>query len=322
MRICIWYKITGKAWGGSNSFLRTLANEFVDRGHKVTFSPTAHDDVVLVNSWSRGQGRYLPINQVKYVMVSGSTFPFWGLLNFGKKPIVQRVDGIARLYGRQDELADSIQLEIARLSSHVVFQSRFSEASFAQNGVLPAHSSIIHNAVDGRIFYPGGPLMLPGGKLKLIAVSWSTNPKKGFSWLPRLAEIAGIEVSFVGKWLETVDPGAVRLLGVKSAPAIAELLRASHALVQPSENETCSNVIVEGLACGLPVLYHPSGGNVELANEYGVPLTENLPSVVEVLSDRYPEFRSRIIEDRSKFLINTCADKYLGVFQEVLEGNL
>lgn len=318
MRVCIWYKLTKRPWGGSNSFLATLVREFQHSGIEVDFSPKKQDQVILVNSWSRGKGRYLDPRAVGELIQKAEIIEEENQAIRPARPLIQRLDGIARLYGRHDPKADNIQFALAKMADYVVFQSEFARASFSQHGIQPEHNEVIHNAVDGRLFYPADSAQNPGKRIRVAAISWSDNLMKGFNVLPKLAALPGVELFFIGNWNPTVNPGEVTLLGIKSRREIATILRGMHLLVHPAENDPCSNVILEGLASGLPVLFHDSGGNPELAGKYGLPLQDNLVAVIEVAHQRYNELREIILENRAEFLIANCAEKYLSVFEKSL----
>ncbi len=326
MRICIWFRTTKSAWGGSNTFLRTLSQQLERSGHEVIQWPSYDVDLVLLNSWSAGPGRRTRLGQIEEVRrtgrasVLGRVLPliFWNLIAKKGPPIVHRADGIAHLYGRKDTSVDSLQFEITQLADYVVFQSEYSKDIFAQFGVRPRYWSVIYNGVDGDIFYPATRSSYPHNPLRVAAVSWSQNPMKGFEWLPRLADLPNVEVRFIGRWCPSVSPGNVQLLGVKTSEQLADILRDSDALVQPARNEACSNVILEGLACGLPVIYCDSGGNKELAGDFGISLHDNLPQLIDELKERYSELRSKVLSARPQFLIQHSAAQYVRVFKQVL----
>ena len=50
------------------------------------------------------------------------------------------------------------------------------------------------------------------------------------------------------------------------------MMRSCEVLLFPSENEACPNVVLEGLASGLPVLYKDSGATPELVGDCGLPV--------------------------------------------------
>ena len=86
-------------------------------------------------------------------------------------------------------------------------------------------------------------------------------------------------------------------------------------------NEPCSNAIVEALACGLPVIYRDSGGNRELADEYGVALTKDLSDTLDNLRNQYTDLRNKILFNRDKFLISRAADEYLSMFHYAIANH-
>ena len=99
---------------------------------------------------------------------------------------------------------------------------------------------------------------------------------------------------------------------------LADLLKQHHAFIQLSQNETCSNALLEGISCGLPTIYLNSGSHKELVDEYGVEYTGNWKIDIENIMANYNEFVLRL---RSvPFSIERVADKYLSVIQNVLNS--
>ena len=326
MNICIWFRLTPNPWGGGNQFLRALAQELVKNGHRVSFTPAETADVVLVNAHNVGAGQYLSQGKVAQLRHTG-TVTWWGRFipervwpkrRHQRPVLVHRLDGVAeRLRGHRTK-ADELQPVINRLTDSTIFQSRYSKESFAECGVRPRHSAVIYNAVDPTIFFPAKARVLDDRTLKLIATSWSPNPRKGFATLARLSHIPGVEVRFIGQWCPTVEPANVVQLGTKVSHQIAEVLRDSDAFVHASENETCSNSMLEGLASGLPVLFHDSGGNREIAGEYGVPMTGDLVRDSALLRESHRKVRDKILDDRARFLIPHIAQQYIEAFEHTL----
>ena len=327
MKIAIWYQTIPQPWGGSHQFLLALAKELTRLGYSISSYPDRKTEVVLINAHNRGPGLYLFPNQVAQVRQTGR-FSWYGkwlpakLWSFCPRrgaALVHRLDGIPELYRGVRTKADELQHGINRLADFTIFQSAFCKESFAQRGVTPQSCRIVYNGVDPSFFYPPTQTHLSHTSFRLVAVSWSSNPRKGFTVLAQLSQIPGIEIRFAGHWLSTVDPGRVILLGPRNPAEIAEALRQSDAMIHAAENEPCSNAIVEALACGLPILYRDSGGNRELAGDYGVPLTNTPSGDIEQLRSRHQELRQRILADRPRFLITDIAQQYLKVFQQAIE---
>ena len=328
MRICIWYKTTEGPWGGGNSFLRSLASQLEKNGHVVVDSPSTSVDVVLVNSWTTGATeRYLSPGQVASVRAVGKgpswtrRFPpsIFGLLGRRGPALVHRVDGVAELYRGQGGSADRTQFAISSLADVTVFQSEYCRESFWQYNVRPGAYCVIHNAADPSVFYPSERPAQPGEILRMLATSWSPNPRKGFAILAQLSEVPNVEIRFIGKWAPEIEPRKVILLGVMKAGQIADQLRQSDALVHAAKNEPSSNTIMEALACGLPVLYMNSGANKELAGDYGVELTDDLPGSVENLRRQFALLQERTLSNRSDFLIPKATARYVEAFERATE---
>lgn len=327
MKICIWFEVTNQPWGGGNQFLRALAAVLDEMGHEVSHVP-GNADVILINSHNAGPNQLLYPGTVAQVLQSGraatkwSRFisaDLWRLLPRRGPAIVHRLDGVAELIRGRKTIADKLVPALNRLTDFTIFQSRYSCESFFSHGVQPKNSNIILNGVDGRIFYPPSQKQQPNKTLRLIATSWSPNPRKGFAILAKISQVSGVEVQFVGRWSKLIDPLNVKLLGEKTSSELADYLRDSDAMIHAAENEPCSNAILEALACGLPVLYLDSGGNRELAGEFGITISDNLQEDVDRLRADLWVLRDKVLASRSDFLIGPVAERYVQAFGLALQ---
>jgi glycosyltransferase involved in cell wall biosynthesis len=79
--------------------------------------------------------------------------------------------------------------------------------------------------------------------------------RKGADLLPSASREAGFELLIAGA---TGHPGA-RHLGVLAPEALAEAYSAADCVLFPSRYEACSFVVLEALACGVPLLTTPVG---------------------------------------------------------------
>ncbi len=195
-------------------------------------------------------------------------------------------------------------------------------ASFADHcGIYPERSTIIYNAVDPRLFYPRVKDIGFADRLRLVAVSWSANRRKGFDTLAEMSKLSGVELTFAGNWCPEVPTENVELVGVLQSSELADLMRSSHAMVHAAYNEPCANAIVEAMACGLPVIYRDSGGNRELAGEFGVPITEDLQGDIKGLRERLSQLQRGLIDNMGRFLIERAAREYVSVFREAASSS-
>jgi glycosyltransferase involved in cell wall biosynthesis len=323
MKICIWFQITSGPWGGANQFLGRLSKELVRQGHAVVSNPNDRADVVLVNAFLRGPGRRLRPGLLSQLRHQGRIWEWskaspaglWSWLPRKGPPIVHRLDGVADLYRGTRTRDDDIQASLNRFADYTVFQSKHCLVTFNQIGVCPANYDLIINGVDGDVFFPGDRRRLSGDPLRLIAVSWSSNPRKGFDLLARISRCSGVEVYFIGNWCESIPPEKVRILGVKSPAEVAEILRTMDGMIHAGQHECCSNAILEALASGMPVLYLDSGGNRELAEEHGAALGDDSQRDVDDFRAKFEALREKVLADRERFLIAGVARRYLQAFE-------
>jgi len=329
MKICIWCEVTDQPWGGSNQFLRAFSKELTRLGHDITHKPQKGCDVVLINAHNTGPGTYLSPNHVAELKQRGRISSYgslistslWTLLPRRGPFLFHRLDGVPESYRRVKTKADDIQFTVNPLADFTIFQSDYCRNDFEQRGIHPLRSRVIYNGTDPLLFYPTGDPLPMDSILRLVAVSWSMNIHKGFAKLAEISQIPGVEIRFIGRWPPSIGTAKVILLGTKTSPQTAEILRQSHAMIHAAENDPCSNAIIEALASGLPVLFKDSGGNRELAGDYGIVLTNNTKMDIEQLRYSYKELREKILEHRSRFLIGRAAGQYLDAFQSALSSH-
>ncbi len=157
---------------------------------------------------------------------------------------------------------------LRRLASHIVFVAANNQRRF--NGtVLPA-SSVIYNGVDLSVYYPAGNRR--EGPVKIGFVSNLVDRKRP-DWLVRAAGrlareglnvrvlLAGNDFSGGAKAKELQDlakqegiTGRYDYIGPRSD--VPDVLRSLDILVLPSERdkEAFPRIVVEAMACGIPVL--------------------------------------------------------------------
>ena len=294
--LALFHELAPSPSGGGHQFVRALVRELEARGLDVEQQRISRGTpACLFNSFN---------------------FDFARLRRFSTRGarMVHRVDGPIGAYRGFDDGTDERIARInAELASATVLQSRFSLEKHHELGLQLRDPVVIPNAVDPAIFHP--PALrepLEGRRGRVIATSWSNNPRKGgeaLAWLDRELDHTRYEVTFAGRppaRFEHVTP-----LGPLDSDALAELLRTQDVYVAPSHDDPCSNALLEALACGLPAVYRDSGGHPELVGRGGLPFRadEELGDVLDRLVAELDERRAAI----STHSIAWVADRYLEV---------
>lgn len=231
--------------------------------------------------------------------------------------VVHRIDGPIHLIRGFDREKDELCFELnKRFASATVLQSTWTYQRIAEMSYQPVKPVIIRNAVDADIFHPRGRISFdPSRKIRLIATSWSNNARKGgpvYKWLEERLDWDRFEFTFVGNM--SVPFERIRTMSAVPSDQLGELLRQHDIYLTASENDPCSNAVIEALACGLPVLYRNDGGHPELVGYGGLPFNEveELLPQLDTIANNYELFQRLIVVPT----IDDVAEKYLTLLKE------
>lgn len=297
LRCHILFSFRQGPWGGCNQFLSALREQLRKTGNWVDSPEMA--DVVLIDSFNDA------IEAIRWKhRLPGTVF-------------IHRVDGPVSIYRGKDRFVDRLIHQIgSRIADGVVFQSNYSMQANIRLGMpQPRHYCVINNAPSERYFWPS-PIQVKEGRVRIIAVSWSAHPNKGFdvyAYLDRQLDFSKYAMTFVGnspiafKNIECIPP--------QDPAALGELLRKNNIYITASRHESCSNSLLEALACGLPAVAIRSGGNPEILGGGGVLFsgTEEVIDCIEQVARQLDHFRSQV----QMRTISDVADAYLSFFKEV-----
>jgi glycosyltransferase involved in cell wall biosynthesis len=294
--IAVFHEFLPPPTGGGSQFLRALTGEFRRRGFEIEVNRiSGATPVCLFNSFN---------------------FDFARLQRFARSDcrLVHRVDGPIGSYRGFDDGTDQRILAINRALAHAtVFQSRYSLERHLELGLELRSPVVIPNAPDPAIFHPPDLREpLDGRRIRVVASSWSDNPRKGaatFEWLDRNLDHDRFELTFVGR--VSVLLGKTTMFPALPSEELAELLRLQDIYLAASLDDPCSNALLEALACGLPAVFAASGGHPELVGAAGLPFSsvEDLPAVLARVTDELDVCRAAI---RVPSLADV-ADRYLEV---------
>lgn len=298
--ITIFHEFHKPPYGGGNQFLMALEKEFIKKGKDVGRNNVGKNTrVCLFNSYN---------------------FDFEKLESLKNKfnpRLVHRVDGPISTYrGKEVEIDRKIWGINHRLADATIFQSNYSLNKHRELGLDFKNARVITNASDPEIFNSKGRIAPPDGrrKIKLIATSWSDNPKKGgptLAWLDGNLDTNKYELTFVGR-TKAIFKNAKVLEPVPSEK-LAEILRENDIYIAPSVDDPCSNALIEALNCGLPAVFSNSGGHPELVKEAGEKFenTSDLLAAIDKVSANYIQYQAKI----SVVTLQEVAEQYLKAFE-------
>lgn len=267
-RICILPRVEGI--GGTASFRLKFEQGLRARGVEVTHAVPENADAVLVI----GGTRHL--------------LPLWRARRRGVT-IAQRLDGINWVHKKRNTgvkhflRAEYGNLNLAfirkRIATKIVYQSEFSKNWWeAWYGKIPAPAIVLHNGIDLNLYsarqdnarQPPYRLLIVEGNLgggydmgldNAVALTETLKEKYGLR----------IELVVVGKItdahrarVETNSRAKIHWLGNLPREQIPGVMHSADALFSADLHPACPNVVIEALACGLPVVAFDTGAVHEL----------------------------------------------------------
>lgn len=264
MKICFsLYVKPNKPCGGGSRFALNLSNYLISKGHEIqySFDPSNLPDCILFFDHKLYSDdcitKWLSLDHAKLIRQK-----------FPKIPFITRINDIGYPKSRPENFVKNFS-ELANISNFVIYVSEWLQKDYYKNKIF-TESQVIHNCVDEKSFNIKEYVF---DKPKLFTHHWSDNRMKGWDIYEKIDKwIADkdIDFTFVGN-----IPQGVKLTNTKLYPPlpekeIANIIKQNNIYITASKFEPCGNHFIEGLACGLPLLYTKDSGGTKEFGEYGL----------------------------------------------------
>jgi glycosyltransferase involved in cell wall biosynthesis len=231
-------------------------------------------------------------------------------------PIVVNQAGVAyRAWAgdRTDEINRAFRRALLA-ADHIVYQGAFSKrSSDAFLGEPRGSWEILPNAVDVDRFTPAaspadGPIVLLGGdQTQAYRLELGLRTFRHV-----LDEHPTARLLVSGRLVSDPEPtvrrleldGAVDFLGRYSQAQAPDVFRRAHVLLHTKVNDPCPTIVIEAMACGVPVAYAASGGTLELVGDaagIGVPHYDGLDRDEPPSAEELAAAVAGILAERDRF---------------------
>ncbi|HEV7867934.1 MAG TPA: glycosyltransferase [Chthoniobacteraceae bacterium] len=280
------------AWGGGNQWLLQTARYLQYCGYHVQYDLRGEVDAIVMNHGGLTGKLSIPLEAVQAYKTQHPTVAVLHRVN--DNDVRKKTHEMDARLARFDAVAD-----------HTVFISEWLRNHHSATWFDPARThSCILNGADPAVFHPiGNRPWRAGEPFRIVTHHWSDNWMKGFAAYREIDEaiaagkLPGVELWIVGRWPKEIAWRAARTFPPANGSALADLLRQCHAYVTASLQEPGGMHFIEGLQCGLPVIYHEDGGGiVELAGQYGLGFRDDVIGAVTAIRERYVEFREKLLQ--------------------------
>lgn len=213
-------------------------------------------------------------------------------------PVVLNQNGVAypAWAGADTERLNARLRAVLQAAAHVVYQGQFCKGAADEFlGPPPGSWEILLNAVDTQEFTPGAApegapvLLLAGDQSQAYRLETALHT---LALLPEARLLVAGSVVGGEQLVEELGlAGRVELVGRYAQRDAPALYRRAHVLLHPKVRDPCPNVVLEALACGVPVVHSASGGVPDLVGDAGIGVPsattweEDVPPAPEALAD-------------------------------------
>lgn len=268
----VWFPAV-RSGSGADVFTERLAAGLRDRGLRaeITWLPLRAEyapwtvavpkppdwaNLVHINTWLHS--RFVPKDRPVVATIHHAMH----------HPAVRAYKGRARAAYHQYWIAPN-ERRVLRRVNRVIAVSRF-VAETARQTLLDVPMQVIYNGVDTNKFRPGNRQRKPGEPFRLLYVgSWKK--LKGVDLLaPIMRKLgSGFELRYTGGPPSERDkadmPANMHDIGrLQGEDAVVVAMRGADALLFPSRSEGHPLVVIEAMACGLPVIATRGSSLVEV----------------------------------------------------------
>jgi len=295
MKISINSRIIEGPWGGGNQAVIAIRNRMIALGHQVIDHLEDGDiDAILMIH---------PNYHYKSISYGIGSITYYRRIH-PNTVLIHRVNtsgDIHRGYGIESK--DLIKAN--RGADYTVFISNYLRTLYGEMGYdLSRPHSVILNGADRNIFHPVGSVEWQGKTpMRIITHHWSSNMMKGFDIYKRLDDLLGsapykniFEFTIVGNIPKQLKFFNSKIIPPLSGHVLASEIRNNHIYLTASRNEAAGMHHIEGMQCGLPVLYLNSGAVPEYCSPYGVEFNlENFEEKLMEIRSKYHSYRRQVL---------------------------
>jgi glycosyltransferase involved in cell wall biosynthesis len=269
-------------WGGGNKTISALAEALKKEEHEVFFDFNRPDfDVIFcidprpdhTGVWYQHFLNYK--NQ------------------FGAK-IIQRVGDLGT-HGKP-ELFQLIQ-QCLKYSDYFIFPSSWAKE---KSQIQTNNFSVIPNRPRSIFHEFKKDKKLNAQKIKIVTHHWSNNPKKGFDTYRFIDEHLSekYDFTYIGRVPEGFHYKNSNYIEPIEDHDIGRIVSQNDVYLTASKEEAGANHVLEGLACGLPTVYHDQGGSInEYVGDMGVSFSTNdeLEKSIEEIVKEFPLYKNKCL---------------------------
>ena len=307
----------GGSFGGGAFFVTNMISYLKLRGHKITFTLTKGIDIIFITDPRKGKKD------------SSKKYSIDDIIQYKKRnPKVKILHRINECESKREKSIgiDQLLLKTMKFADRIVFITQWLQDYFVDKYQISTHNcSVVVNGCNPKFFFPleEKHTIEPKTKVKIITHHWSSNYLKGFEIYNLIDQYLGnhdkdFEFTFVGNYNENYTPKNITLLPPTCDMDLGNILRKHDIYLTGSQNEPCGMHQLEGMSCGMPILYRTgSGGIKETCGTAGLEFTdfEDFLEKLQEIKKKYYLFKNNI--DYGRLNSQRCCKQFYKIIKNL-----
>ena len=253
MKISIGTRIKDGPWGGGNLFAINLKNYLISKNHTVFTDLKDPDiDIILITEPRKTSesSSYTHLDVQNYLnYVNPNTLVAHRLNECDER--------------KNTNFVNKYLIEANKISDYSIFVSSWLKDLYENQGINKSNNNVIMAGADKNIF--NNLNIMPWKKeekLRIVTHHWGANWNKGFDIYSELDNMLGsskykerIEFNYIGNLPKNFTFKNSNHIEPMSGKDLADCIKTNHLYLTASKNEPSGNHHIEGLQCGLPILF-------------------------------------------------------------------
>ena len=315
MKIAIGYKLKSSSWGGGNQFANSLVKACLKEGNQITFDlKDKNIDIILLTD-PRSHNESITFGSLDIILY---------LIFINKKAIV-----IHRINECDERKNTSHMNKLLKLSNYCADYNIFIASWLKDLDLVQKNkpSRVILNGGDRTIFKNYNNNFWDGSSpIKIVTHHWSPHKMKGFHVYRKLDMLLNspewkdkIEFTYIGNLPKGFNfKNSKHILPINGKELGMELSK-HHIYLSASINEPAGMHHIEGILCGLPIIFRNSGALPEYCKNYGISFEdEDFIPGLDYMIKNYKKYKSNIHSYPNNS--DKMTKEYLNLFSELLQN--
>lgn len=290
--------------GGGVFFVKNLVSYLINKNYIVTFNLESDIDIIFIIDPRKNSTNHISIDMI---LEYKKMYPNVKIIHRVNECDIKREKSIN---------IEQLLLKTMQIADHVVFISKWLQDYFIKKYSLNLLSyNCILNGCNIEHFFPSNNKKLQNNKIKIVTHHWSNNYLKGFhiyNAIDKLLESRkDIEFTFIGNYNPNYRPKNIKLIKPTNGKELGDLLRQQDIYLTASQNEPCGMHQLEGMSCGLPLLYCDGGGGIKETCNNGEEYhnIETLLIKIDLIKNNYNDYVNKIYYEYLSS--ERCCEEYM-----------